>query len=55
MIVGMISWIISKIPTLIVLGLIIYIMKMIYDYGVKKWREGFTSIKNKKSKEKNCI
>lgn len=55
MIVGIISWVISAIPKLIVLALIIYVMKMIYDHGVKKWREGFSSIKNKKQKERNCI
>tara|TARA_B100000989_G_C19204038_1_gene328996 strand:- start:289 stop:468 length:180 start_codon:yes stop_codon:yes gene_type:complete len=55
MIVGIISWVISAIPKLIVLALIIYVMKMIYDHGVKKWREGFSSIKNKKHKERNCI
>ena len=57
-IAGIISWIISILPKIVIVFLIFYVMKMIYDYGEKRWREGFSKYNGLgiiKSRELNCI
>tara|TARA_Y100000996_G_C22248709_1_gene530911 strand:+ start:462 stop:647 length:186 start_codon:yes stop_codon:yes gene_type:complete len=55
------SWIISIFPKLLIVFLVIYVMKMVYDYGEKRWREGFSTSNNhcscgrRMEEECNCI
>tara|TARA_B100000927_G_scaffold291683_1_gene295634 strand:- start:1111 stop:1293 length:183 start_codon:yes stop_codon:yes gene_type:complete len=44
----------SVIPMIVIIGLLIYIMKSIYDYGEKRWREGYALL-NKREREYKCI
>lgn len=44
----------SIVQMIVILGLLIYVIKSIYDYSVKRWREGY-SLLNKREREYKCI
>ena len=44
----------SVIPMIVIIALLIYVIKSIYDYSVKRWREGYALL-NKREREYKCI
>ncbi len=53
-IVSILSSFKSIVQMIVILGLLIYIIKSIYDYSKKRWREGYALL-NKREREYKCI